>query len=164
MTFTSIQAFSWALSTAAITLGIIPLSNTVLASPASPVLTISQASRPSSPPSPPPQPAPLPNLQEKLNLSPKQKEQIQTIQRKASTQILEALTPDQRTKLQQSYSSKSGQPPKPGMGSLNLTQAQQKKISAIRESSIQQIQAVYTPEQRRILKENLETLNNRQSR
>ncbi|BAZ33118.1 hypothetical protein NIES4074_56280 [Cylindrospermum sp. NIES-4074] len=101
----------------------------------------------------------------KLNLTDAQKNQIKEIRRSTRTQIEAVLTPEQREKLKAEYEARRGQrqqgqrPRQEGQGrrqpfaSLNLTEGQKAEIKKIMESSKQQIQAVYTPEQREQLKQ-----------
>ncbi|MEH1890082.1 MAG: P pilus assembly/Cpx signaling pathway, periplasmic inhibitor/zinc-resistance associated protein [Nostoc sp.] len=103
-----------------------------------------------------------------LGLTDAQKTQIQAIHRDSRTKIEAVLTPEQKAKLEaakqarraewqarkaqgQTGQRQPGQHHGRGKGDfadLNLSEIQKTEIRQIRESEKQQIQAVYTPEQR----------------
>ncbi|MEA5624602.1 P pilus assembly/Cpx signaling pathway, periplasmic inhibitor/zinc-resistance associated protein [Nostoc sp. UHCC 0251] len=94
-----------------------------------------------------------------LGLTDAQKSQIQAIRRDSRTKMEAVFTPEQKAKLEAAKQARQAQrqagqrqagkrPGKGGYGDLNLTEAQKTQIRQIRESEKQQIQAVFTPEQR----------------
>ncbi|MCC5615105.1 P pilus assembly/Cpx signaling pathway, periplasmic inhibitor/zinc-resistance associated protein [Nostoc sp. CHAB 5836] len=92
-----------------------------------------------------------------LGLTDAQKNQIQAIRRDSRTKFEAVLTPEQKTKLEAIKQARQAQRQagerlgKGGFADLNLTEAQKTQIRQIRESEKQQIQAVFTPEQRQKL-------------
>ncbi|MEH2153114.1 Spy/CpxP family protein refolding chaperone [Nostoc sp.] len=110
-----------------------------------------------------------------LNLTDAQKSQIQAIRRDSRTKFEAVLTPEQKAKLEAAKQARqaerqarkaqgqTGQGQRqPGQhhggrkgnfADLNLTEAQKTQMRQIRESEKQQIQAVFTPEQRQKLEQ-----------
>ncbi|MEH2105535.1 Spy/CpxP family protein refolding chaperone [Nostoc sp.] len=110
-----------------------------------------------------------------LNLTDAQKSQIQVIRRDSRTKFEAVLTPEQKAKLEAAKQARqaerqarkaqgqTGQGQRqPGQhhggrkgnfADLNLTEAQKTQMRQIRESEKQQIQAVFTPEQRQKLEQ-----------
>ncbi|MBN3883355.1 MAG: P pilus assembly/Cpx signaling pathway, periplasmic inhibitor/zinc-resistance associated protein [Nostoc sp. JL34] len=110
-----------------------------------------------------------------LNLTDAQKSQIQAIRRDSRTKFDAVLTPEQKAKLEAAKQARqaerqarkaqgqTGQGQRqPGQhhggrkgnfADLNLTEAQKTQMRQIRESEKQQIQAVFTPEQRQKLEQ-----------
>ncbi|WP_251960421.1 Spy/CpxP family protein refolding chaperone [Nostoc commune] len=101
-----------------------------------------------------------------LNLTDAQKTQIQTIRRDSRTKFEAVLTPEQKAKLEAAKQARQAQRQagqgqrqpgqrrgKGGFADLNLTEAQKTQMRQIRESEKQQIQAVFTPEQRQKLEQ-----------
>jgi Spy/CpxP family protein refolding chaperone len=101
-----------------------------------------------------------------LGLTDAQKNQIQAIRRDSRTKMEAVFTPEQKAKLEAAKQARQAQrragqgQRQPGQRSrkdsfadLNLTEAQKTQIQQIRESEKQQIQAVFTPEQRQKLEQ-----------
>lgn len=101
-----------------------------------------------------------------LGLTDAQKTQIQAIRRDSRTKFEAVLTPEQKAKLEAAKQARQAQRQagqgqrqpgqrrgKGGFAELNLTEAQKTQMRQIRESEKQQIQAVFTPEQRQKLEQ-----------
>ncbi|MEH2422259.1 MAG: P pilus assembly/Cpx signaling pathway, periplasmic inhibitor/zinc-resistance associated protein [Nostoc sp.] len=108
-----------------------------------------------------------------LGLTDTQKTQIQAIKRDSRTKMEAVLTPEQKAKLEAAKQARRAewqarkaqgqtgqrQPGqhhdrgKGGFADLNLSEIQKTEIRQIRQSEKQQIQAVYTPEQRQKLEQ-----------
>ena len=95
-----------------------------------------------------------------LNLTADQKAQLKTIRENTRSQINNVLTPDQQAKLaaakQQRQQGQAGQGEHKARGvwaSLNLTTDQKAQIKTIRQNAKQQMDAVFTPEQRQQLQQ-----------
>lgn len=101
-----------------------------------------------------------------LGLTDTQKNQIRAIRRDSRTKMEAVFTPEQKAKLEAAKQARQAQRQagqgqrQPGQRSrkdsfadLNLTEAQKTQIRQIRESEKQQIQAVFTPEQRQKLEQ-----------
>jgi Spy/CpxP family protein refolding chaperone len=87
--------------------------------------------------------------QNRLNLTPKQQEQIQMIMKNQNILIVSVLTPSQRAIVQKAAQSK--QSPDVVNEKLKLSGEQKAKIKSIQEQSDQQIRAVLTPEQLKVI-------------
>ncbi|OLP19268.1 hypothetical protein BST81_05775 [Leptolyngbya sp. 'hensonii'] len=86
----------------------------------------------------------------RLNLTEKQKEQIETIREKQQQKIADVLVGEQRTRFLQSL--QAGQKMKQALRSLNLTEQQQRQVREITEETRKEIyNTVLTPEQRQLL-------------
>ncbi len=96
-----------------------------------------------------------------LGLTDAQKTQIQAIRRDSRTKFEAVLTPEQKAKLEAAKQARQAQRQagqgqrqagqrrgKGGYADLNLTEVQKTQMRQIRQSEKQQIQAVFTPEQR----------------
>lgn len=86
-----------------------------------------------------------------LGLTDAQKSQLQQIRRNTRSQIEAVLTAEQKAQLQAAkQQAQQGQRPqmKKVWQSLNLTEAQKSQIQSIKNSSRQQMDAVFTPEQK----------------
>ncbi|MBD2388490.1 Spy/CpxP family protein refolding chaperone [Cylindrospermum sp. FACHB-282] len=102
---------------------------------------------------------------QKLNLTDAQKSKLQAIRQSTRAQIDQILTPEQKAqmeKLKAEYQGQRGQGQRPqqrgeggkkGFAALNLSEAQKAQIKKIMESSKQQTEAVFTPEQLQQMKQ-----------
>jgi Spy/CpxP family protein refolding chaperone len=82
-------------------------------------------------------------------LTPKQQEQIQMIMKNQNILIVSVLTPSQRAMVQKAAQTK--QSPDVVNANLKLTAEQKAKIKSIQEQSDQQIRAVLTPAQLKVI-------------
>jgi periplasmic protein CpxP/Spy len=107
---------------------------------------------------------------QKLGLTDAQKTEIQKIRRDTRAEMDKVLTTEQKQQLKAAMEARRNQSPqqrgerkgkKEPFASLNLTEAQKTRISEIKKSSKQKMQAVLTPTQREQLKQSWE---NRKSR
>lgn len=84
--------------------------------------------------------------QNKLNLSPEQKEEMKRIKQATRQQMSNILTPEQKARLEAARANQEN--PRQVYQSLNFTEEQIAKMKEIRQSSWQQMEAILTPEQR----------------
>lgn len=95
-----------------------------------------------------------PPMEEDLNLTAEQKEQLKQIQENTASQINSILNPEQ----QEQFQSLRGDPSNLSayMEQLNLTDAQRSQIQVIMKSSRQEISQILTDEQNQMLQERRE--------
>lgn len=111
-----------------------------------PGIAFSQTSTPNTRPAQPTNPSNRPaSIEEALNLTPQQVQQIRDILVKRQEQIEAVLTPQQRNSFTQAV--QAGQNPGLALRSLNLETEKIARIRSIVETSNQQIKGVLTPEQ-----------------
>lgn len=117
--------------------------------------TLAQSSQPATQPKPQTAPASQPAApagqsdSTEINLTPDQRQKIQSIMKSSNTQVMAVLTPEQKTKLQQA--SQQQQSPEATIASLKLTPDQSTKIRSIKVEEVKQIKAILTPEQIKML-------------
>lgn len=95
-------------------------------------------------------------MEEELNLTVEQKEQLQQIQENTTWQIKSILNPQQQEQFQSLRSDRDRSNLRASIQQLNLTNTQRSQIRAIVKSSRQEMSQVLTDEQKQVLQERIQ--------